>query len=306
MQIYTELTNLKHKYKNIVVALGTFDGIHIGHQKIINKAVDLAKSIKGISVVVTFSNHPLEVINLNLCPPQINSNFEKEKILKNIGLDILFNIPFTKSLLSLPPEDFLSLLCEHLDPKYLVAGPNYSFGYKGKGTPQLLKKLGAKFGFNAYIHPEVYYDNIMVSSTRIRNLLIEGNITLANKLLGRPFSFYGTVCQGDQRGRLLGFPTANILDSTEKILPAAGVYVTKTTVNNTTYFSITNIGVNPTFNGNSKHLETHLFDFNGNLYKKTINIEFFKRIRNEKRFANIDCLKKQINDDILFAKNFWV
>lgn len=306
MQMYTELTDLTHMYENIVVALGTFDGIHIGHQKIINKAIDLAKSINGTSIVVTFSNHPLEIINVNLCPPQINSNFEKEKILENIGLDILFNVPFTKSLLSLSPEDFLSLLCDYLNPKYLVVGPNYSFGYKGKGTPQLLKELGDKFGFNAYIHPEVYYDQMMVSSTRIRNLLIEGNIVLANKLLGRPFSFHGTVCQGDQRGRLLGFPTANILDSTEKILPAAGVYVTKTNVNDDAYFSITNIGVNPTFNGNNKHIETHLFDFNDNLYKKRIKIEFFERIRNEKRFESIDFLKKQISDDILSAKKFWI
>ncbi len=305
MQIYDELVDLKNVYKNIVIALGTFDGVHVGHQQIINKARSLAKKIEGTSMVVTFSNHPLAIIDAENCPPQISSNAEKEKILEDLGVDVLLNIPFTPSLLSLSPKEFLSLLCKYLMPKYLVVGPNYSFGYKGRGTPQLLKDLGHSFNFIAYIHSEVYYDEFMVSSTKIRNLITAGDMPLANKLLGRPFLFNGIVCKGDQRGRLLGFPTANFLDTTDKILPASGVYITKVRIDDRAYHSITNVGINPTFDGNEKHIETHLIGFSGNLYGKLLSVEFYERIRNEKKFKNIELLKEQIMQDIQCAKKFW-
>lgn len=301
MRIFSTIPNLTKEYSNIVVALGTFDGIHLGHQNIINKAIALSKEIAGTCVVFTFSNHPLGVISPKNCPLAIGDNVDKETLMKELGVDILLNIPFTADFLKLSPIEFLEILQENLNPKYIVVGPNYSFGYKGRGNPNLLIQLGERFGFKAEIHPVVYIDNKLVSSTLIRNLILKGDIKGANKLLGKNFKIQGKVISGDQRGRLLGFPTANMEIKKGRIIPSNGVYAVNVMFKNNTYHAIANIGTNPTFQGLIRHIEVHILDFNLNIYDEIIEIEFIDKIRGEKCFSSVDKLVKQINTDITMA-----
>lgn len=301
MRIFSTIPNLTKEYSNIVVALGTFDGVHLGHQNIINKAIALSKEIFGTCVVFTFSNHPLGVISPKNCPLAIGDNAYKETLMKELGVDVLLNIPFTTDFLKLSPIEFLEILQDNLNPKYIVVGPNYSFGYKGRGTPDLLIQLGERFGFKAEIHPVVYIDNKLVSSTLIRNLILKGDIKAANKLLGKNFKIQGKVIGGDQRGRLLGFPTANMEIKKGRAIPSNGVYAVNVMFKNNTYHAIANIGTNPTFQGLIRHIEVHILDFNLNIYNEIIEIEFIDKIRGEKRFSSADELIKQITTDITVA-----
>lgn len=298
MQIYSTISKLKNQYKNIVIALGTFDGIHIGHQEIIRHAISLAKKLQGTSMVLTFSNHPLSVIAPEKCPRQINSASMKVKLLKDMGVDLLVDLPFTKEFLTLSPADFLQILYEHYMPRYLISGPNYSFGYRGKGTTEFLLHMGKFFGYEAKIQSAVIVDNSMVSSTLIRDLIAQGNISSANRLLGRAFSIEGKVVRGDQRGRILGFPTANLNIPTQYCAPKNGVYIARVLHRQTVYRAIANVGVNPTFKGFKRHLETHIFDFSSDIYGETITVEFLEKLRSEKKFKGVECLKSQIQCDI--------
>lgn len=305
MQIFSNISDLTKNYSNIVVALGTFDGVHIGHQSIIEKAIKLAKESNGTSVVFTFSNHPLEIICPSKCPLTIGDNYDKELWMRELGIDILVNIPFTANFLKLSPIDFLTLLKTNLNPKYIVVGPNYSFGYKGQGNSKLLIELGKNFGFKAEIHPEVYIENKLVSSTLIRSLIVKGDIISANKLLGKRFKLGGQVIQGDQRGRELGFPTANMEIKKGRVIPSNGVYAVDVILKNKFYHAIANIGTNPTFNGSVRHIEVHILNFNMNIYNEIIEIEFIKKIRNEQQFESKNKLISQIKLDIQAAfKNF--
>lgn len=305
MQIFSNISDLTKNYSNIVVALGTFDGVHIGHQSIIKKAIKLAKEIDGTSAVFTFSNHPLEIICPSKCPLTIGDNYDKELWMRELGIDILVDIPFTANFLKLSPIDFLTLLKTNLNPKYIVVGPNYSFGYKGQGNSKLLIELGKNFGFKAEIQPEVYIENKLVSSTLIRSLIVKGDIASANKLLGKRFKLGGQVIQGDQRGRELGFPTANMEIKKGRVIPSNGVYAVDVIFKNKLYHAIANIGTNPTFNGSVRHIEVHILDFNMNIYDEIIEIQFIKKIRNEKEFESKNKLISQIKLDIQAAfKNF--
>lgn len=301
MRIFSTIPNLTKEYSNIVVALGTFDGVHLGHQNIIKKAITLSKEISGTCVVFTFSNHPLGVISPKNCPLALGDNAYKETLMKELGVDILLNIPFTADFLKLSPIEFLEILQDNLNPKYIVVGPNYSFGYKGRGTPDLLMQMGERFGFKAEIHPVVYIDNKLVSSTLIRNLILKGDIKSANKLLGKNFKIQGKVIGGDQRGRLLGFPTANMEIKKGRAIPSNGVYAVNVMFKNNTYHAIANIGTNPTFQGLIRHIEVHILNFNFNIYNEIIEIEFIDKIRGEKRFSSADELIKQITTDISMA-----
>lgn len=301
MQIFSTITKLTDRYSNIVVALGTFDGIHIGHQNIIKKAIKRSGEIGGTSVVFTFSNHPLGVVSPEKCPLRIMGNDDKEKSMEGLGVDILMNVPFTKEFLKLTPLEFLKLLQDNLAPKYVVVGPNYTFGYGGKGKPVHLMKEGCKFGFKAEISEAIRVDNKIASSTRIRRLISKGNIDEANKLLGKYFLMRSEVLYGDQRGRALGFPTANMSIGKGRVAPANGVYAVYATIKRQEYKAIANVGINPTFDGNDKHIEVHLFDFAENIYGEIIEIKFVKRIRGEKSFPSPACLMEQINKDIKAA-----
>jgi len=305
MEIFTEIIRLCDKYSNITVALGTFDGVHVGHQKIIGRAVELAKSIAGTSVVFTFSNHPLSIIDPARCPLQLITNEHKAELMQELGVDVLFNIPFTPDFLKLSPTDFITLLRANLQPKHIVVGPNYSFGYRGAGTPEFLRTAGEVSHFEVEVHPAVCINGNIVSSTVIRHLITEGNVAEASRLLGQPFKLKGIVISGDKRGRTLGFPTANLQIPEGFAVPNNGVYAVYVYIENRQYNGIVNIGTNPTFKGATRHIEAHVLNFAHDLYDKYIEIAFLNRIRGEKTFSSAEDLKSQICQDIHSAYKYY-
>ena len=271
MQVFSSLLDIKNlnlQGKNFAVALGTFDGVHIGHQNVIMQAVKLAKENQGLSAVFTFSNHPLSVIAPKRKPLIINDTLAKIRDIEALGVDFLFNIEFNLELCQMEPEAFVKMLKDYLSPKFLVTGPNYSFGVKGLGTPDLLKELGEKYGFKAYMQHFIYCHNNMVSSTVIRKALAEGDLDCANKMLGKPFSIDEEVIHGKKRGRLLGS--------------------------------------NPTFEDISRRVEVNIFDFQQTIYGQIIRVDFLKMLRREIKFTSVDALLNQMKKDVKQAKAYFV
>jgi len=305
MEIVTQLTALNVKYPGITMALGTFDGIHLGHQQIISQAVDLARQINGTSVVFTFSNHPLSIVAPERRPLQLVTQEDKAELIAELGVDILLTIPFTPEFLQLSATDFIRLLLENLSPKHIVVGPNYYFGYNRSGTPEMLQQAGKKNGFDVNIHPIVYLKNTIISSTLIRKMISSGKVEQASSLLGRKFKIKGLVIHGDKRGRTLGYPTINLEISNELVLPANGVYAVTIDIGDIQYNGIANIGTNPTFNGAQRHLEVHILDFTGDLYGTTVTVTFLQYIREQQKFSSADELKMQIGQDIKAAKHYY-
>ena len=255
--------------KGTAVALGTFDGVHIGHQSIIQRAMNLAKAHKLVSVVYTFSNHPLEQIAPDKVPMQIGDNISKADILKAMGVQMLVNVAFNEKLCRQSPEAFIDELCRSLNPHYLVTGPNFSFGAKAKGNPRMLLRMGEEYGFQAEVGQAVQLDGRMVSSTRIRSLIEAGDLEKTNEYLGRYFSFGGRVIHGDHRGRKLGFPTANLAIGSHRAMLPNGAYAVLIWLNGKRYNGIANIGDNPTFEGCNRRLEVNILDFSQNIYSAT-------------------------------------
>ena len=304
MKVFSDIDNLKTEYSNIAMALGSFDGIHVGHQSLIKRVIQLAKENNGTSVVFTFGNHPMSVLVPDKVPPQIEDSASRIAVLENMGVDVLLELPFTPEMAKETPEQFLEFLKEKIAPKYVVVGPNFSFGYKGEGTPRYLADNSEKFGFITEISPIVTIGDEIVSSTTIRKFITQGDLAEANKFLGRAFSYGGCVMHGDQRGRLLGFPTANLdIDDTRVMLPY-GAYVVKVYVEGDIYGGIANVGNNPTFEGCSSRLEIHILNFSGDIYSKFIRIEFLDKIRDEQKFSSVDELVKQLNRDKTYALEY--
>ncbi len=305
MQVFSKIMDLTQLYPKIVMALGTFDGVHVGHQSIIRQAIALAASIHGISVVFTFSNHPLSVIAPDKAPLQIGDTISKENILAELGVDILVNIPFTRKFAKVLPDQFLTTLQENFAPSYIVVGPNFSFGYRGKGNPRMLLREGPSYGFKAEIASAVQWNGHTVSSTRIRELLMKGDLDLANEFLGRPFSFGGRVVHGDRRGRLLGFPTANLAIADDRAMLPNGVYAVWATLQGKRYEGIANIGTNPTFEGCNRRLEVHILDFSGDIYDAALQVQFLKKIRDEQKFPSAEHLVHQLHEDKAAARTLF-
>lgn len=306
MLVYSHIVNIAEKYKNNVVVLGTFDGVHIGHQKIIKRAIELAQQIGGKSIVFTFSNHPLEIIAPERAPKRISTNVGKEHDLEALGIDILMNIPFTQKFADISPSDFLKLLKDNLSPKYIVVGPNCTFGYKGEGTPQFLRDMASKYGFIAEIPQAAYMHNKIISSSRVRHAIADGELELANELLGHPFTIAGKVEHGEHRGHQLGVPTANVYVSDKYLLPPDGVYIVTVTLAGKKYEGVANVGDNPTFNIVSRRVEVNILDFNQNIYGEIIQIHFLKKLRDEKKFYSIDELLSQMKNDIKNTKEYFI
>lgn len=299
MLICNKLSEAKQvlKGRSTAVALGTFDGVHVGHQSVINQAIALAKAHKLMSVVYTFSNHPLSVIAPERVPMQIGDNISKEDILAEMGVQALVNVPFNEKLCRQSPEDFLDELRDSLTPHYVVTGPNFSFGAKAKGNPRMLMRVAEEYGFQAEIAQAVQLDGKMVSSTRIRSLLENGELEKANEYLGRYFSFGGRVVHGDHRGRKLGFPTANLLIGDKRAMLPNGAYAVKVLLNGRTYRGIANIGDNPTFEGCYRRLEVNILDFSKDIYDSAMTVQFVAKLREQKKFSGIEALVKQLHTD---------
>lgn len=289
-----------------VVCLGNFDGIHVGHQKIISKLKEAAKSRGLTSVMLTFKFHPENYLNNANIVKLITSEEIKFELLSDLGIDLLYLHEFDDKTKNLAPEEFvINILVKKLNAKVLVAGFNYRFGKDRAGDVDLLIKLGNEFGIEVIIIPPVMFDNKIVSSTVIREYLKKGEIEKVNKLLDRKYAIYGRIVEGKKRGRELGFPTANIVPIPEIKYPEKGVYATKTYFDDKYDISVTNIGINPTLGGNSVVIETHIIDHLVELYNKYIKIEFYQKIRDEKSFKNIVGLRKQIHKDIEYTINYF-
>lgn len=276
-----------------VLVLGTFDGVHIAHRQLINEAKKTGKKV----VVCTFSS-PFSMAKVLL------SKDEKEKILKELGADIVF-IQEPKDVKELTAEEYIKNLVEKFNPKFVVAGFNHRFGKNAQGNLMTLSFLGKKYGFTLITVPPVQYEGNIVSSSSIRALLEKGEIEKANILLNRFYTIKGKVVKGKQIGSDLGFPTANIECSSDKLIPAPAVYATFVKLNNKLYKGMTNIGFNETVSeNNSLTVETHILGFDGDIYGKKIEILFLKKVRDDKKFESLEALKKQLSDDALLINAY--
>ena len=305
MKIYSNV-NLNNKHRNGVIAIGNFDGLHLGHLKVINEAKVKAKKLNLPFGVMTFEPIPVMFFNKKLKNHRINSLEQKKNLLKKLKLDFLIIIKFNKYFSSLTAEDFIKkIIYKKIKCKYLYVSRNFKFGHKRRGNIKTLKKFEKLFDYKRVITKPYKKNNKIISSTIIRKKIRAGKIEEINKLLNRVWSVEGKVIKGQKRGRKIGFPTCNLkLDN--YVIPRLGVYTVKVSNKNFNKNGIANIGYRPTFKGQSLLLETNIFGFRKNLYNKVINVSFEKFIRPEKKFKNLEYLKKQIKLDIKLAKKNYV
>ncbi len=306
MKVHFELKNFKAIKP--VVTIGTFDGVHLGHRKVLQKLRDIAKEKNGESVLFTFHPHP----RLVLKPEESNLRLlttlkEKTSLLEDIGIDHLIVFPFTKEFSQLSYSDFVKdVLVDQIKTSYLVVGYDHKFGKNREGGFDFLKKCAEKYQFEIAKLDALLVDDINVSSTKIRSAIEAGDMPAANKYLGYQFTLHGKVVEGKKLGREIGFPTANVEASDiHKIIPGYGVYAVKVLVAGKTYNGMLNIGTRPTFNKNADHrsIEVNIFDFNKNIYGQDLTLIFVDRIREERKFNGIDALVEQLEKDRLHALN---
>ncbi len=296
MNIHRDLDTLP-EFQNSVITVGTFDGIHKGHQEIIKKLTALAKEIDGESLVVTFHPHPRSIIypeddSLKL----INTLEETTNILGQYPIDHFIIAPFTKQFSEISAEEYVkTFLVEKFHPKKVAIGYDHHFGNGRNGGIQLLEDLAPSFGYEVEEIPKKVVDDISVSSTKIREAISTGKVEIANSMLGYLFTMKGLVVKGNQIGHSLGFPTANIeIEDSSKIIPSDGVYAIKVMCDGQEYNGMLNIGYRPTFDGSKKTNEVHIFDFTKGIYNKEIRIELVKQIRKEQKFKDTEALRQQL------------
>jgi riboflavin kinase / FMN adenylyltransferase len=282
---------------NAIVTTGTFDGVHVGHKKIISRLQSIADTTQGETVILTFHPHPRLVLfpddnDLRL----LNTQEEKIELLAKIGIQHLIVIPFNKEFSRISSLDFVrSILVKQIGVKKLVIGHDHHFGRNREGSFEHLKEFGPLYGFDVEEIPVQDIDNVAVSSSKIRQALLEGNIKVANEYLGYLYSLSGSVVKGKQRGRTIGFPTANILvNESRKLIPATGVYAVKVFICDAFYSGMMNIGNRPTVGGGSITIEVNIFDFDTSVYDEKITVQFIGRIRNEQKFEHLEALKAQL------------
>ena len=298
MKIYKNIDEIS-SVRNAVVTVGTFDGVHKGHQVIISRINQIANKIGGESVIVTFSPHPQIVLHPDKNIFVLNTQEEKIKLLNLHKINHLIIIPFTHEFASISYIDFIkNILINKLQAKKLVIGYDHHFGKNREGMLLHLLNYGKKYNFEVEEIKEQKFDNIAVSSTKIRKALFEGDIKSANNLLGYNYNINGKVVNGNKIGRDLGFPTANLeFDDKHKLLPAFGVYAVDVEFDNKKYGGMLSTGVRPTINGNNRVTEVNIFNFDKNIYSQNINVSFIERLRNEVKFDSLDDLKKQLIND---------
>ncbi len=283
------------------VALGNFDGLHRAHTKIIETCCQYAKENGLESSVLLFCEHTVNVITKQKIK-LLTDEREKVEILDALGVDCVYIREFDSNFMHLSPEEFVCALIDKLNPAAVCVGYDYHFGYKAEGDVKALKKFGEKYGFDVIVTDEMRTSGMTIKSTKIRELVKEGDMEQTELFLGRPFSVTGEVETGLQNGRKLGTPTANVRYSDNKILPKEGVYMGYTTVDGIAYKSVINVGNNPTFNARAITIESHILDFDSDIYGKTVKVEFIKRIRGDRKFDSLDELKAQIKSDIKTAE----
>ena len=300
MKIYNNFSDFV-KVPNAIVTIGTFDGVHLGHQAILKDMVKTAKEIGGETVVITFYPHPRQVLNINAANLRfITTQEEKLRLLEESGIDNVIVVNFTKEFSRVSSEDFIrDYIIEHINPAKLVIGYDHHFGSNRMGDFNLLSEMQNKYNFQVQRIEAHDVENIAVSSTKIRHSLQQGDIERANALLGYQFSYIGKVVSGKKIGREIGYRTANIdVEKEFRLIETSGVYATYVDYEGKEYKSMTYIGKKPTVNNDEiENIEVHLFDFDGDLYDKEIKVRFVKRVRGEHKFESLDALKKQIQID---------
>lgn len=290
-----------------VIALGTFDGVHLGHQEIINQLLKIANEENLKPIIVTFFPHPSHVLAPEHPLKLINSIEERVKLLKESGIESIYVQEFTKDFSNQSAKEFVeNILIKDLNMKTLIVGHDHKFGRNKEGDYAFLKNLGTEKEFKVIQIKPFYYQGYLISSSLIRNLILEGDFDKANHFLGKPFCLFGKVVQGNQLGRKIGFNTANIiLDYSNKIIPRLGVYVVKTYINQQKYWGMMNIGFRPTVDGKTQTIEVHLFNLNEDLYYQKLKIKVLHWLREEQKFESVEILKKQLEKDKENANN-WI
>lgn len=305
MNVVQDPQGLGKEYANVVVALGNFDGVHLGHQQLIKDTIREARRLNGTSVVMTFHPHPLQVLYPNKAPKLINTLDRRIELIREMGADVLLLLPFNRELAAMPAENFVKdILHRELQAQKVFVGFNFSFGHRGAGTPELLKSMGQELGFAVEVLPPIMVDGTVISSTEIRQALEQGDIMKASQFLGYWPILEGPVVAGFQRGsRKLGFPTANIGFDQDLMLPCRGVYAAKVKVREEWYDCVVNIGTTPTFSDQEIwSIEAHILNFDRDIYGEYIQIHLLQRLRDERKFNGVNELVEQIKLDIAQAR----
>ncbi len=307
MKIINQLDKIRTPFTNAVITIGNFDGVHIGHQALFHEVIEKADAIGGTSVAMTFEPHPMRVLKHNNHPPSITLYEQKQELIQRTGIDVLICIPFTKEFASMPARKFVEdLLIENIGMKAIVVGEDYSFGKDREGNLEVLRSFAASLDFEVIVADWIKIAKTFpdrISSTRIRELVMDGQMAAAQKMLGRNYQVRGIVVTGrDRGGKLLGIPTANI-NLHDELCPKTGIYAVTVECHGVQHNGVANIGYSPTFEEHEFTVEVHLLDFNDDIYNEKIRVDFIQRIRDEKKFLNISDLIEQIKQDIAQARN---
>ena len=307
MKLIEKLEEIEKPFHNAVITIGNFDGVHIGHQALFHTVMEQSDMRNGTAIAMTFEPHPIRVLKNNGHPPLITPYAQKIELIGKSGIDVLICVPFTRKFAAITAKEFvLDVLLERIGVQAIVVGKDYTFGKNREGNLNLLKSYAEVFDFELIVVDWIPVSNnpsSRISSTRIRELLIEGKVSQAHNLLGRYYQVSGIVSPGRNRGgKLLGFPTANI-KLKEELYPRNGIYAVTVDCLGKRYQGVANIGYSPTFDDNELTVEVHILDFNADLYGQSINVKFIERIRDEIKFSGIDALSQQIADDVLKARD---
>ena len=305
MKVFNHLDQIIEPFKHAVITIGNFDGVHIGHQALFHEAIEKAETIGGTSVAMTFEPHPLRVMKPNNHPPLITLYEQKSELIERTGLDVLICVPFTLEFAALSAEQFVrDVLVQKIGMKAIVVGQDYSFGKNRQGDLDLLKSFGPEYGFEVIVAAWINSARALaerISSTKIRQLITDGRMEQAEKMLGRNYQIRGKVVTGrDRGGKVLGIPTANI-NLHDELCPKTGIYAVTVECEGNQHRGVANIGYSPTFDDHEFTVEVHILDFSDNIYGKKIRVNFIKRIRDEIKFSNISELIDQIKLDIAAA-----
>lgn len=299
MRVYNLVDDIKRD-SNTVLTIGTFDGLHLGHQEIVKKLLERSNFHSGRNILITFNPHPRKVVNHNYSQKILSTIEEKIEILSELGVENLFVVNFTKEFSQQSPKEFISnFIVKKIGLKEIVVGYDHKFGKGREGNHETLKTLGKQLGFEISIVDEFKINGEIVNSTKIRQALLNGNIEQANLFLGRHYSFSGFVVEGDKRGRLLGYPTANIkLNDMDKLLPGLGIYAAEVSLDTEKHFGLLSVGRRPTFYDHGEVVpEVYIYNFNRDIYNKYIKISVLEKIRSEEKFSSSVELVNQMNKD---------
>lgn len=303
MKVYKDINHLP-VFKNAVITIGTFDGVHLGHCQIIEQLLKEATNVAGTPVLITFYPHPKQVIE-NIQKPLhvLNTASEKYELLHLKGIEHIVVVPFNKEFAEQPAHDYIkNFLVDKFHPNTIIIGYDHRFGKNREGDYKLLEKEASQYNFKVKEIPEHVLQNVTISSTKIREALLSGDISTASAFLGYDYFFSGKVVEGNKLGRTIGYPTANILpDDADKLIPAYGVYAVTVLVQEKLFNGMMNIGVRPTVDGTKRMIEVNIFDFDKDIYGETIKVTVKKWLRNEVKFSGLDALQEQLANDKINA-----